>query len=41
MNALPRILERLAAAGYVLTHQGTGPPKHPLVGAGASDAHIE
>jgi peptidoglycan-N-acetylglucosamine deacetylase len=31
-RALPRMLERLRGAGYVVTHEGTKPPPSPLAG---------
>lgn len=39
LRALPRLLERLRRAGYVLTHEGTRPPPKPVVGGGGSESH--
>jgi peptidoglycan-N-acetylglucosamine deacetylase len=38
LRALPRILERLRGAGYVVTHEGTKPPRSPIANTGMAES---
>jgi peptidoglycan/xylan/chitin deacetylase (PgdA/CDA1 family) len=40
LGALPRMLERLQGAGYVITHEGVSPPRSPLASTGRAESVI-